>query len=178
MGIQFLSRAEYCKLADLPVEQYSILRRRDQLPSVPNLDLPAKEANKRGFEAAGALYLIIATELVDRFEISRESAARIAAYGRNAFDRWQEISATSAQVANGKEPSSEVLLALIDWPGLTKERARGRPPQKVAIGTLREIADQYADARNMIAVSLTRSAALMRQRAAKARINLDAFWEA
>jgi len=179
MGIKFLSRSDYCDLAGLSIEQYSILRRRDQLPTVPNLDLSDEVANKGGFEASGALYLIVANQLVETFEMSRESAARIAAYGRDMFDRWPEISATSAQVVAGQEPSQEILLALIDWQGAARDKAKAknRPVQKRAVGTLREIVDEHPNARDIIAISLTRAAAVMRQRAAKARIDLTEFWE-
>jgi hypothetical protein len=177
MGIQVLSRADYCKLAGLEIEQYSILRRRDQLPSVPNLDMPEEVANARGFEASGALYLNIANELVERYQTSRECAASIAAYARHMFARWADISATSAQVAAGQEPARDILFALIDWPGVARDRAKNKGQQKVAVGTLKEIADQHPSARDIIAISLTRCAAQMRKRAAKARINIDEFWE-
>jgi hypothetical protein len=49
-------------------------------------------------------------------------------------------------------------------------------PQKVAIGTLKEIAEQHPDARDVIAISLTRCAALLRHRAAKTQIDLGDFW--
>ena len=85
MGIRFLSRSDYCSLAGLEVEQFNVLRRRDQVPSVPNLDLTEEVANERGYEASGALLLTIANELVERYEMSRECAARIAACGRIMF---------------------------------------------------------------------------------------------
>ena len=175
MAIQFLSRSKYCELAGLEIEQFNVLRRRDQAPSVPNLDLSEQVANERGYEAGGALLLIVANELVERYEISRECAARIATLGRQMFARWEVISATSAQVAAGKEPVFDILLAVIDW-HVARDKAKNRPAQKVAVGTLKEIADQHANARDILAISLTRCAALMRQRAAKARINLDEFW--
>jgi hypothetical protein len=173
MAIQFMSRSDYCTLAGLEVEQFNVLRRRDQVPSVPNLDLSEQVANERGYEAGGALLLIVANELVERYEISREYAARIAEHGRLMFNRWGDVAATSAQVAAGKEPLLDILLAVIDWPGAASGKAK-KP--KVAVGTLKEIAEQHSNIRDIIAISLTRCAALMRQRAAKARINLDEFW--
>lgn len=177
MGIQFLSRAEYCKLAGLEIEQYSILRRREQLPTIPSPDLSEEARNNGGFEAAGALYLIVADELVERYQLSRDSAAAIAANGLHMHSRWADISASSAQVGSGKEPDIEILFAVIDWPGLDREKTSKKPLRTVAIGTLEEIADQHPRAHNIIAISLTRCAAVMRQRAAKARISLDEFWE-
>ena len=176
MGIRFLSRSEYCSLAGLEVEQLNVLRRRDQTPSVPNLDLTEEVANERGYEAGGALLLIVANELVERYEMSRDCAARVAAFGSIMFERWEEIAATSAEIAAGEEPPREILFALIDWPGVQRHGAKNRPPQKVAIGNLKEVTDRHSDARTILAVSLTRCAALMRRRATKARIDLDEFW--
>jgi hypothetical protein len=164
-------------LAGLEVEQFNVLRRRDQVPSVPNLDLPEKIANERGYEASGAFLLTIANEMVERYEMSRECAAKIAACGRIMFTRWEEVSATSSQIAAGKEPACDILLAVIDRREVARGKATNRPVQKVAVGTLREIADQHSNVRDIIAISLTRCAALMRERAAKARINLDEFWK-
>jgi hypothetical protein len=176
MGIVFLGRSDFCKLAGLEVEQLNVLRRRDQVPPVPNRDLPEEFSNQSGYSPGSALLLIIANELAERYEMSRECAARIAAYGLQAFRRWGDVFVTSAQVAAGKEPLLDVLLGVIDWPGVARDRAKNRPPQKIAVGTLKEIAEQHPDARDIIAISVTRCAALLRQRAAKARIDLGEFW--
>jgi hypothetical protein len=177
MGDRMLSRSEFCMLAGLEVEQFNALRRRDQIPIVPNTDLPEEVANERGYTPTGALLLIGANEFVDRYEMSRDCAARIASYGLRMFKRWDEISAGSAQLAAGKQPALDVLFGMIDWPGVARDTVKNRSLQKVAVGTLKEIVDQHPSARDIIAISLTRCAALMRQRAAKARINLDEFWE-
>lgn len=171
-----LSRSDFCKLVGLEVEQLNVLRRRDQLPLVPNPDLPEEVATERGYSAGMALSLIMANELAERYEMSRDCAARIAGYGLRAYQRWGDIFVTSAQVAAGKEPAFDVLFAVVDWPGVKRDRARNRPAQKIAVGTLMEIAAQFPDAREIIAISVTRCAALLRQRAAKARIELGDFW--
>jgi hypothetical protein len=171
-----LGRSDFCRLAGLEIEQYNVLRRRDQLPPVPNLDQPTELADNGGYSPGGALLLIIANELADRYEMSRECAARIAAYGLHAFRRWGDVFVTSAQVAAGREPTIDILLAVINWPGVARDKAKYRMPQKVAIGTLKEIAEQHPDARDVIAISLTRCAALLRQRAAKTQIDLGDFW--
>jgi hypothetical protein len=176
VGLLSLSRSDFCGLAGLEIEQYNVLRRRNQLPSVPNHDLPSEAANDRDYSPGSALLLIMANELAQRYEVSRECAARIAAYGLQAFPRWGDIFVTSAQVVAGKEPTIDVLLGVIDWPGVAHDKAKNRPPQKIAVGTLREIAEQHPDARDIIAISVTRCAALLRRRAAKARIDLGEFW--
>ena len=174
--VALLSRTDYCKLVGLEVEQLNALRRRDQMPSVPNLDLAKEVANERGYSPGSALVLIMANELAERYEMSRDCAAKIAAYGLRVYPRWGDIFVTSAQVAAGKEPDFDVLFGVVDWPGGSRDRVRNKPPQKVAVGTLKEIAEQHPDARNIVAISVTRCAALLRQRAAKARIDLGDFW--
>jgi len=176
MSMVPLGRSDFCRLAGLEIEQYNVLRRRDQLPPVPSRDRPTEVSDDGGYSPGGALLLIMANELADRYEMSRECAARIAAYGLQAFRRWGDIFVTSAQVAAGKEPTIDVLLGVINWPGVARDKAKYRLPQKIAVGTLREIAEQHPDARDIIAISLTRCAALLRQRAAKAQIDLGDFW--
>lgn len=177
MGFRFLSRADYCKLVDLPVEQYNVLRRREQVPMVPPPELPEEIANERGYEARGALYLIVANELAERYEISRDSAAAIAVHALIVHDRWEDIASSSAEIASGKEPTRDILFAVIDWPGLGRaKRSRLRRPI-TGVGTLAEIAAQYPNASQLLAISVTHCAALMRQRAAKARIDISEIWE-
>src|SRR5205814_2592061 len=87
MSIVPLGRSDFCMLAGLEVEQYNALRRRGQLPSMSSRDLPTVMAGDSGFSPGGALLLIMANELAERYEMSRESAARIATYGLQAFRR-------------------------------------------------------------------------------------------
>ncbi len=177
MGIQMLGRADFCKLAGLEVEQYNALRRRDQVPLVPNLDLPEAIANERGYSPTGALALIIANELTERYDMSRDRSARLALYTLQLFgQRWNRVAETSAQLAAGKTAYADILFAVIDWPG-ARPKKKG-PPPKIGIGTLSEIASQYPNASSIIAVSATQCAALLRQRAARARIDLGDFWDA
>ncbi|WP_448041102.1 hypothetical protein [Bradyrhizobium liaoningense] len=178
MGFKLVGRADYCKLIDLPVEQLNALRRRDQIPFVPPPELPEEIANERGYEASSALYLIIANELADRYEISRDSAAAIALKALVVRDRWEDIAATSANVASGKKPSHDILFAVIDWTGLGSAKQKRSPRPMTAVGTLAEIAKQYPDARHLLAISVTQCAALMRHRAAKAGIDISEIWEA
>ena len=176
MGMLPLGRSDFCRLAGLEIEQYNALRRRGQLPSMSNRDLPREMAGDGGFSPGGALLLIMANELTERYEMSRECAARIATCGLQAFRRWGDVFVTSAQVAAGKEPTIDVLLGVINWPGVARDKTKNRPLQKIAVGTLEEIAQQHPDAHDIVAISLTRCAALLRQRAAKAQIDLGDFW--
>lgn len=176
MGLCFLSLPEFCAVAGHEVEQYNVLRRRGQVPMVPPPDLSEEALKQRGFEAGGALYLTVANELVEHYEMSRTSAATIAAKSIVCHGRWEEIASTSARLAERKDPPFHILFAVINWPTVAHlPPKRGQP--LCAVGTFKEIAEQYPNAHDVIAVSMTRCAALMRQRAAKARIDLTAFWE-
>ena len=175
MGPRMMGRADFCKLAGLEVEQYNALRRRDQVPLVPNLDLPEAIANERGFYPTGALALIIANEFTSRFDMSRDRSATLAMYSLGLYARWKDIAETSAQLAAGKKAYADILFAVIDWPGAPPKK--NDPPPKIGVGTLSEIAAQYPNASSIIAVSATQCAALLRQRAARARIDLGDFWD-
>ena len=175
MSVRMMSRADFCKLAGLEVEQYNALKRRGQIPLVPNLDLPEEIANERGYSPSAALALTIANELSDRYEMSRVRAAQIALYSLKVFDRWNDIAKTSAQVVSGKVPTADILFAAIECPGMRPKKTDPQP--KCAVGTLKEIAAKYPNPSGMIAVSVTWCAALLRQRAARARIDLGDFWE-
>lgn len=89
-------------------------------------------------------------------------------------DRWTEIAETSAEVAAGKEPRTHILFAAIEWPGQPPKENDPKP--KIGVGTLREIAAAHPNAGGIIAVSATECAALLRRRAAQARIDLGEFW--
>ena len=178
MGFKLVGRADYCKLIDLPVEQLNALRRRDQIPFVPPPELPEEIVKERGYEASSALYLIIANELAERYEISRDSAAAIAVKALVVRDCWEDIAATSAKETSGKEPTNDILFAVIDWPGFGRGTQKRLPRVMTAIGTLAEIAKQHPKAKHLLAISVTQCAALMRQRAAKAGIDISEIWEA
>jgi hypothetical protein len=77
-------------------------------------------------------------------------------------------------VAAGESPTADILFGVVDWTGGPPKK-RSRP--NIAVGTLPEIATQYPCAQNIIAVSATRCAALLRQRAARAKMDLGDFWD-
>jgi hypothetical protein len=174
MVVRMLGRAEHCALCDLEVEAYNALHRRGQVPLVPNLDLPERVRNERGYSPGTAFALIIATEFVDRFGMSRNQATSLASYSLGLHSRWKDVAKTSAAVAAGEVPTTDILFGVVDWTGATPKK-RSRP--NIAVGTLPEIARQYPNAKNIIAVSATRCAALLRQRAALAKIDLGDFWD-
>jgi hypothetical protein len=175
MPVKMLGRAEFCALVDLEVEAYNSLHRRELVPLVPDLDLPESVRNERGYSPTGALALTAAIEFVDRFGLSREQAASIAVYALQLFGpRWKDVAGTSAALAAGKLPGEHILFGVVDWAGAPPKRG-SRP--NVAVGTLREIAGQYPTGENIIAISATRCAALLRQRAARAKIDLGEFWD-
>jgi hypothetical protein len=109
--------------------------------------------------------------------------------------RWPDIARTSAQVANGEEPDEDILFIVSDIRGVAPAafkrpaQTRKKPPSIVLsealvkprgmvtdIGTLAQIAVINPKASNLIAISLTQCAALLRQRATRAKIDLSEFW--
>lgn len=176
MGICYLNLTNFCKLAGLEVEAFNVLRRREQVPMVPPPELSEDALKRRGFEASGALYLIMANSLADDYGMSRSTAAAIASKAGIWYQRWEDVASTSADFAQGHEPRFHILFAVVNLPAVASIAPKTRQPS-LAIGTIKEIAEQYPNAHDVIAVSVTRCAALMRQRAAKARIDLTEFWE-
>ena len=169
------SRDDYLALVGLKLEAFNSLRRRDQLPQRPPYEMSEQLADARGFGASSALALIIAVNLADRYGLSRERAAQIAGGVNRAQSCWSEISATSKQVADGETADFDVLYASVDLPGVKPTKKLSDPT--IAVGTINEIAAEHPTATGIIAVSVTRCAALMRQRAARAKIDLAEFWE-
>lgn len=169
------SRNEFLALVGLELEAFNSLRRRDQLPQRPPYELSEEVADARGWSPIAALALVMALELVDRYELSRDRAADIASPVHAVLGRWADISRTSRQVADGKEPEFHVLFASLDLPSVKPTKKRADP--KIAVGTIKEITAEYPTATGIIAVSVTRCAALMRQRAARTKIDLRDFWE-
>jgi hypothetical protein len=169
------SRDEFLTLVGLELEAFNSLRRRDQLPQRPPYELSEEAADARGWATPAAFALIIALELVDRYDLGRTAAAQIAGGINVVARRWADVSKTSQQLADGHEPEFHVLYAAVDIPGVTPTKKRPFPT--IAVGTLSEIAAEYPAVTGIISVSLTRCAGLMRQRAARAKIDLSEFWE-
>jgi hypothetical protein len=171
-----LSRDDFLALVGLDVEALNSLRRRDQLPQRPPRELPAEWADARGWSAHGALALIMALELADRYELSRKRAAEIAAGVYRTQARWADIATTSRQVTDGREPDFDIVYASVDLPGVRPTKKS--PDPTIAVGTVAEIAAKHPTATGLIGVSVTRCAALMRRRAARAKIDLSDFLDA
>jgi len=169
------SRDDYLALTGLELEALNSMRRRDQVPLKPAAELTNRQADERGWSPYSAFALIVALELAGMYQISRQRAAEIASRSLLAASRWSDISATSAQQADGHNPDFHVLFASIALPGVRPTKKH--PDPTIAVGTLGEIAAGYPMATDIVAVSATRCAALMRQRAARAKIDLSEFWE-
>ncbi len=171
-----LDRNDFLTLVELDVEAFNSLRRRDQLPLTQPHELPKDWQDARGWSPLAALALIMALELVHRYELSRKRAAEIAGRVSVADVRWADICATSREAANGKEPAFDILYASVDLPGV--KPTNRSPDPTIAIGTAEEIAAKHPTAIGLIAVSVTQCAALMRQRAARRKIDLGKFFDA
>ena len=170
-----LSRAEFIVVVGLELEAFNSLRRRHQLPMVPPLHMPEAWGDALGWDPLAALALVMALQLTERYELSRTRAAEIARGAGRLDQRWPDISTTSLELADGKQPAFEILCASLDLPNV--KPTKRHPDPTFAIGTLREIAAEHPTATGIIAVSVTRCAALMRKRAARAKIDLGDFWE-
>ena len=162
-------------MVGLNLEAFNSLRRRDQLPQRPPYELSEEAADARGWPTTSAFALVVALEFGERYGLSRNRAAEIAASIHAVKKRWADISRSSKQLAEGHEPEFHVLYAAVDIPGVTPTKKRPFPT--MAVGTLSEIAAEYPAATGIISVSLTRCAGLMRQRAARAKLDLSEFWE-
>lgn len=171
-----LSRDDFLALVGLDVEAFNSLRRRDQLPQRQPPELSEEWQDARGWIPHAALALLMALELVDRYQLSRKRAAEIASGVGRVETRWADISTTSGQVADGREPAFDILYASVDLPGA--KPTKKSPDPTIAVGTLAEIAAKHPTATGLIGVSVTRCAALMRQRAARAKIDLGDFLDA
>jgi hypothetical protein len=203
-GLQ--SRAEFLVLTGLELEAFNSLRRRGQLPvpplgsptqniaptgvpsgetfGVPDLVFtdripacrlaPEEWQDAHGWSPWAALALIAALALADRYQLSRTRAAEIARNVVVATRHWRDICATSRQVVEGREPERDILLASLDRPDIRPTKTM--PDPTADVGTLEELAARYPTATGLIAVSVTRCAAQMRERAEKAGIDILNFW--
>jgi len=169
------SRDEFLALVGLEVEAFNSLSRRDQLPQRPPYELSEKAADARGRPTTSALALVIALELADRYDLSRNRAAEIAGPAYAVEKRWADISKTSQQLADGHEPDFHILYAALDVPGV--KPTKKQPFPTICVGTISDIAAEYRNATGIICISVTRCAALIRQRAERAKIDLSEFWE-
>jgi hypothetical protein len=171
-GLQ--SRAEFLILTGLELEAFNSLRRRHQFPQSPPVDWSEEWQDAQGWSPLAALALVMALALADRYQLSRTRAAEIAAHVGVINRRWRDISAASREVAEGGEPEQDILFASLDLPDV--HPTKKQPDPTVDVGTLEELAAKYPTTTSLIAVSVTRCAALIRQRAKKAKIHISNFW--
>ncbi len=187
-------RTKLLELADMTVDAFDSLRRRGQLPLMPTFDnlvlsqpgVPTPdnmpEYDARGWSPFMALALIIANDLVESYEVSRDLAAHIARHVYLVGQRWLEIAEGSKRLAEAKSPEIEppthiVLARVTDVPGVKPTIAKGKLDPTIMIGTMEEIAAKHPKASGMIAVSITAAVAKMRKRAARAKVDLSPFFD-
>lgn len=187
-----IDRTAFLALADLEVPAFYSLRRRDQFPQRPPLELGIDWDLTIGWSPITALAFIVSTALVERYAVSRDRAARIAAHTTRIISsskhKWPEVVAGAIAIVEGRaNPPPDILLASLDVPGIKsienldplieQALARRLPDPVIEIGTLAEIARKWPNASAMIAVSITRCAADMRKRAIRHKIELSDFWK-
>ena len=192
------NRAALLELSGMSVEAFDSLRRRGQIPWQPTLnslllsqpgvptpdDIPEYDA--QGWSPFMALALILANDLVEQYDVSRDLAAHIARHIYLVGQRWPEIRDGSKQLAElrfaidvapaYRLPAHIVLARVTDAPGQKPTRAKGKLDPTVMVGTMEEIAAKHPKASGMIAVSVTAAVAQMRKRAAGARLDLSTFF--
>lgn len=163
---QPLGRAQFCDLCDIDVEALNALYRRDLVPAV-------QEKAERVYTPAAAFVLTVADEFSACFALSRDRAALMAS---SAYDligsRWKDIAATSEAMLAEKTSTGDILVGAVNVTNAVFRRAE----PTMVIGTLAEIAARYPKAVNLIVISATRCATLLRQRARRHKIDVDSLW--
>jgi hypothetical protein len=170
-GLQ--SRAEFLTLTGLELEAFNSLRRRGQLPQSPPLHWSEEWQDAQGWSPWAALALVMALELTKRYQLSRTRAAEIASNVNAAIRRRRDICVGVREVAEGRKPKRDILFASLDLPDARPTKKL--PDPTVAVGTFKELAARYPTAKGLIAVSATRCAALIHQRAKEAKIDIPNF---
>jgi hypothetical protein len=154
-----LSRETHCLLSDLHVEAFKTLQRYGRLPT-----LPEQFQGKKGFFPIETLALATANAMVTACSISWERATAICSEVRVIADHWHDIGKISAML--GRQDS--ILFGRATLPGMS-------PPVAV-YGTLAEIAEDNPAAICIDAISISRVAAAIRNRARDHHIDISDFW--
>lgn len=160
-----ISREIHCALAGIDVEAFKTLQRYGRLPV-----LPAHLRPNKPFGPLDTLTLAIYNTIVEQHRVAREYAANICNEAGVLLTRWSELcdSVEQRRLA-GKE---ELFFGRITLPGTLAQRGGPKP----AFGTLEEIAAQHMFAITIIAVSATRIANLISNRAVRHGVDLGHFW--
>jgi hypothetical protein len=111
-------------------------------------------------------------QLIDQHTCSIDFACGLARQCFNkALPQWKEIRRGAEQILAGRrlDPRLNLLLAAVI--------PRGGVGTEAVVGTLPEIAKEWAPAVSIIGVSLVDAAVTLRQRADKHNIDISAFWD-
>jgi hypothetical protein len=178
-----LGRVDMLKLAAMPLGTFVAIFQRGYGPlgptpgpevimSVPRPVIPKQWqdwADARGYTPLSALALLVAQEFIDRFGVSREFAAQAAVHLLHAAPHWQRVSEDAKAIAEGRNPGRpHVMLGAFSREGSAKF--------SYAIGTARELANQFIFSQGYVAVSVSAAAGLLRKRAQDHGIELQNFW--
>jgi hypothetical protein len=179
----YLPRSSFLLLTNLTVGTYTSLMQRGQMPAMPPPpDAPAfvlqelgykvhdseLDFDARGWAPGSALAFIVAQMFVDQHTCSRDLATAVArgTAFMSRHSRWAKVTAAADRLISGRQHANFLIAA----------RSEGDKRQ-AAIGTLAEIGEEWGDAENLIAVSLTQAAATLRRRASEHGIDIAAFWK-
>jgi hypothetical protein len=186
-----ISRELHCALAGMEVGAFKTLQQYGRLPV-----LPAAFKPERPFGPLETLVLAIYDVMAEQHRISRAYAASICSgEGMGILaEHWNEFRETGppfaahcAREERRQAKKDDILFGRVTFPDLP---SRGGGPRHV-LGTLKDIvaeldilkkkiaADfniEHTTPMSIIAISLTRVAYLVSNRAMKHEINLDHFW--
>jgi hypothetical protein len=161
-----ISRELHCALADMEVGAFKTLQQYGRLPM-----LPAALRADKPFGPFETFVLATFNTMVEYHRVARERAADICSAGaENLAARWPELAETVAERRFANK--DELLFGRVDLAGTLKQGGGPKP----VIGTFEEIAAQHATAISITAISITRVANLVRDRAAERGIDIKQFW--
>jgi hypothetical protein len=165
-----ISRKVHCALAGMDIEAFKTLQRYGRLPV-----LPAEFRPEKGFGPLETLVLATYNAMVEQFQeqhnrMFRAYAADICSAAAILSTRWNELRETLMQRRLAEK--NELLFGRVTLPGTLRDGGGPRP----VLGTFEEIAAEHPAAITIIAISVSRVADLLRNRAAKHGIDIEQFW--
>lgn len=172
-----LTREQHCALAQMDIATFKDLRKRNLLPtSDRTIDL----ARDRKYTPHATLMLIMAKDLFDVCNLSREAAARTARACLQLPLRWDAIARTSLAISRGEHTDDSIYCGYVEKVPRTLE-PEGTPAWYAASRAV-HFCETYAGLakfgpiRRLVCVNASEIAARMRLRAEAANIDLEQFW--
>ena len=164
--VNWYSRKTHCQLLNMKEESFKTLRHRGQIPAFKSHH-PGTDAES-GFHDMQTFQMLVADEFWRHFKLSREEAAD---FGTNCFlvfyNKWPLICETSAALAEGKFIAAHIQFGRVDLD----------LGSKYVAGTMAQIATTLPWTERAILLSMSRVAAILRERAKQFDVDLSDFFE-